>query len=80
MIWKARLGGYDGEGVIKIFNKEQLGNYHPGYIEETVKIEKELAIMVARDVFGRVEFLPIVEIEMDGETSNGLNYVKLQPT
>ena len=25
--------------------------------------------MVARDVFGRVEFLPIVEIEMDGETN-----------
>ena len=25
--------------------------------------------MVARDVFGRVEFLPMVEIEMDGETN-----------
>ena len=70
LIWKARLGGYDGRGVIKIFNEEQLRAITtPGYIEETVKIEKELAIMVARDVFGRVEFLPIVEIEMDGETN-----------
>ena len=70
LIWKARLGGYDGRGVIKIFNEEQLRAITaPGYIEETVKIEKELAIMVARDVFGQVEFLPIVEIVMDEETN-----------
>ncbi len=70
LVWKARLGGYDGKGVVKILNKEQLMSITTlGYIEETVQIDKELAIMVARDMFGQVEFLPIVEIVMDEETN-----------
>ena len=70
LVWKARFGGYDGKGVVKISNKEQLLSMPtPGYVEEIVQIDKELAIMVARDVFGKVELLPIVEIVMDGETN-----------
>ena len=41
LIWKARLGGYDGRGVIKIFNEEQLRAITtPGYIEENRKNRK----------------------------------------
>lgn len=71
LIWKARRGGYDGMGVVKISSQAQLSSLNtcPGYIEAMVDLDKELAIMVARDIFGNVETLPVTEIFMDKDTN-----------
>lgn len=78
LIWKARRGGYDGRGVIKVSNKEEflLLNSVSGFVEKMVDIDKELAIMVARDIFGNVELLPIAEVVMDEET-HALKFCKV---
>jgi 5-(carboxyamino)imidazole ribonucleotide synthase len=54
-VQKLRKGGYDGKGVQVIRNRadwEEKGWDAPSVIEEMASIEKELAVIVARDSFG----------------------------
>lgn len=63
-VQKARRGGYDGRGTCVIFSKEDIKNAirAPSYIEEFVRIEKELATIVARNRYGEVAVFPVVEM------------------
>lgn len=71
VVQKARKGGYDGRGVFIIKNEEDLGNAIKGetYLEEFVEIEKELAVMVARNEKGEIACYPVVEMYFDEDAN-----------
>lgn len=63
-VQKARRGGYDGRGVFIIRSKDDIPNAikSPFYIEEFIDIDKELAVMVARNRNGETKVFPVVEM------------------
>lgn len=67
VIQKARKGGYDGKGVILLKTKDDLSKAIQGetFIEELVDIEKEIAVMVARNIEGEIACYPVVEMLFD---------------
>lgn len=71
-VQKSRLAGYDGKGVAVIRNEEDLANLllEGGcIIEEMVKLQKELAVIVARNTKGEVTCYPSVEMEFNEEAN-----------
>lgn len=68
-IQKSRRGGYDGRGVLLLNSKEDIKNAitSPSYIEEFVNIEKELAVMVARNKKGEIAVFPVTEMIFNSE-------------
>jgi 5-(carboxyamino)imidazole ribonucleotide synthase len=64
-VQKSRTAGYDGKGVAVIRNESDWGKILPGacLIEEMAPIEKELAVVVARNESGEVKTYPAVEME-----------------
>lgn len=64
-VQKSRTAGYDGKGVAVIQSENDLGKLLPGscLIEEMAPIEKELAVVVARNASGEVKTYPAVEME-----------------
>jgi 5-(carboxyamino)imidazole ribonucleotide synthase len=62
---KLRKGGYDGRGVSIVKSEDDLKLLFdaPTIIEEKVKIEKEIAVMVARTAAGKMITYPIAEME-----------------
>lgn len=67
-VQKSRTGGYDGRGVTVIKTAEDLANNllpGPALIEELVDIDKELAVIVARNADGEVKSFPVVEMVFD---------------
>ncbi len=61
VVQKVKFGGYDGRGVVIIQKEEDLKDAidKPSYIEELVDIEKEIAIIVVRDINGNIKSYPI---------------------
>ena len=61
---KIRKGGYDGRGVVKISNENEVdkGFDAPGLLEKAVDFEKELSVIVARNEKGEVRAFPTVEM------------------
>ncbi len=76
VVQKAKVGGYDGKGVVVLKKEEDLKNAinAPSYIEELVDIEKELAVIVVRNAYGDIRVYPVVDMvfEKDG---NLLDYL-----
>jgi 5-(carboxyamino)imidazole ribonucleotide synthase len=70
-VWKARTGGYDGKGVAVIKNLEDLNelNDQPCLIEDLVDIDKELAVIVARNKSGDCKAFPMVEMEFNPDAN-----------
>lgn len=65
-VWKARRDGYDGRGVAIVreaADRAELPQV-PALLEAQVDIVRELAILVARDRDGALEFYPVVELLM----------------
>ena len=64
---KKRTSGYDGYGVIKISDKNDLSNAfdEPSMIEEAVDLEKELSVVIARNEAGEINYFPLVELEFN---------------
>jgi phosphoribosylaminoimidazole carboxylase PurK protein len=72
IIVKARRGGYDGRGnlvfepwmsfadIIQHFEDDE-GNPRPIYAEKMVRFQRELAVIGARDMAGRIALYPVVE-------------------
>jgi 5-(carboxyamino)imidazole ribonucleotide synthase len=56
--------GYDGRGVQILKNKDDLmkGFDAPGLVEKLVDFEKEISVIVARNVHGQVKTYPAVEM------------------
>ena len=67
VIQKARKGGYDGKGVILLKTKDDLSKAieAESFIEELVDIQKEIAVMVARNIEGEISCYPVVEMLFD---------------
>lgn len=74
-VQKMRQGGYDGKGVQVIRNQADLDELFdaPSVIEELVDIDKELSVIVARNLDGEVKSFPPVEMIFNHE-ANLLDY------
>ncbi|WP_316820038.1 5-(carboxyamino)imidazole ribonucleotide synthase [Pedobacter gandavensis] len=70
-ILKQRKDGYDGKGVMKINNIEDIENAFdaPCLIEELVDFEKEIAVIVSRNPNGDMKTFPMVEMEFNAEAN-----------
>ena len=70
-ILKLRRDGYDGRGVMKINNSDDIRNAFdaPTLVEEWVDFEKEIAVIVARNENGNVSTFPMVEMEFNAEAN-----------
>lgn len=64
-VQKSRLAGYDGKGVAVIRSENDLSKIlaAPSVLEPLVDIDKELAVVVARNERGEVQAFPPVEME-----------------
>jgi len=71
VIQKAKLEGYDGKGVCMLKRKEDMSSaiQAESFIEELVDIDKELAIIVARNIEGEIKCYPVVEMLFDERTN-----------
>ena len=64
---KKRTSGYDGYGVIKLANKDDLEKAfdEPSMVEEAVDLDKELSVVIARNEKGEIKHFPVVELEFN---------------
>lgn len=71
VIQKAKKEGYDGKGVVMLKSAEDTQNAitTESFIEELVDIDKELAIIVARNLQGDITCYPLVEMLFDDRTN-----------
>lgn len=71
IVQKAKLEGYDGNGVMMLKCPEDVQNAikAESFIEELVDIDKELAIIVARNMEGQIKCYPVVEMLFDDRTN-----------
>jgi len=71
VIQKAKKEGYDGKGVLMLKTPEDIPNalQTESFIEELVDIDKELAIIVARNMEGEIKCYPVVEMLFDDRTN-----------
>jgi len=67
VIQKAKIGGYDGKGVMMLKSHADLKNAldTESFIEELVDIDKELAVIVARNIERQIKCYPVVEMLFD---------------
>jgi len=67
VIQKAKMGGYDGKGVMMLKANEDIQSciQEESFIEELVDIDKELAIMIARNTQGEIKCYPVTEMLFD---------------
>lgn len=70
-IQKLRKDGYDGKGVKKILQPLDFSEAftEPSLIEEWIDFEKEIAVIVARNVKGEITCFPCVEMEFNPEAN-----------
>lgn len=71
VIQKAKKEGYDGKGVLMLKTAEDIPDalQTDSFIEELVDIDKELAIIVARNIEGEIKCYPVVEMLFDDRTN-----------
>ncbi|MCX7760339.1 MAG: 5-(carboxyamino)imidazole ribonucleotide synthase [Hydrogenothermaceae bacterium] len=77
-VQKAKVGGYDGRGVVIIKSKEDLNKVinTPSYIEEYVDVQQELGIIVARDKNKNIKVYPVSQMVFNPD-GNLLDYLKV---
>lgn len=70
-IQKLRKDGYDGKGVKKISNQQDLDQAFdkPSLVEKLVDFEKEIGVIVARNAKGEVATFPMVEMDFNPEAN-----------
>jgi 5-(carboxyamino)imidazole ribonucleotide synthase len=70
-VQKARKGGYDGKGVAVIKSEKDVDKIleTDSFFEEFVEIEKEIAVLVARDINGNIVSYPVVEMVFDARSN-----------
>lgn len=71
VVQKARMGGYDGKGVVVLKSPLDMANalQTPYMLEELIDFTKELAIIIARTPTGEVACYPVVEMVFDDKTN-----------
>lgn len=70
-VQKLRQGGYDGKGVQVIKSESDLKDLFdaPSVIEDLVSIDKELSVIVARNLDGEIKCFPPVEMIFNHEAN-----------
>lgn len=70
-VQKLRTGGYDGKGVKVMRESSDLSDLfdEPNLVEDMVPFEKELSVIVARNVSGEMVTYPTVECEFNPEAN-----------
>lgn len=70
-VQKLRKDGYDGKGVKMILTEEDLSTAfeEPSIIEEIVRFQKEIAVIVARNDRGEMKTFPMVEMEFNPQAN-----------
>ena len=70
-VQKLRKGGYDGRGVAVIHDESELHKLLDGasIIEDKVHIEKEIAVIAARNKKGEIKSYPVVEMVFDPQAN-----------
>jgi 5-(carboxyamino)imidazole ribonucleotide synthase len=70
-VQKLRKGGYDGKGVQVLKTIDDLTKAFdaPSVLEKFVDFEKELSVIVARNVQGDIKSFPAVELEFNPEAN-----------
>jgi len=68
-VQKLRKGGYDGHGVSLIKSSEDTLLNGASMIEDKVDIDKEIAVIAARNASGEVRCFPAVEMSFNEETN-----------
>jgi 5-(carboxyamino)imidazole ribonucleotide synthase len=70
-VQKLRRGGYDGKGVQVLRTTADLTKAFdaPSVLEKFVDFEKELSVIVARNVQGDIKSFPVVELEFNPEAN-----------
>lgn len=70
-VQKLRTGGYDGKGVqvLKSVSEVSKAFDAPSVLEKFVDFEKELSVIVARNVQGEIKSFPAVELEFNSEAN-----------
>jgi 5-(carboxyamino)imidazole ribonucleotide synthase len=70
-IQKLRKDGYDGKGVKKINNANDLEDAfeQPCLIENLINFEKEIAVIVARNESGEMKTFPMVEMDFNPQAN-----------
>ncbi len=68
-ILKLRREGYDGRGVMKINSAADIDKAFdkPSLVEELIPFDKELAVIVHRNIGGEVKTFPVVEMDFHPE-------------
>ncbi len=71
IVQKARKGGYDGRGVAVLKAIEDVDKILsvPSMLEELVDFEKEIAVIVARNIHGEIQCYPVVDMFFDDRTN-----------
>ena len=66
-VQKIRKGGYDGRGVAVFDDSNDLDKIleGPSIIEEKINIQKEIAVIAARNSNGEIKCFPVVEMVFD---------------
>jgi len=69
--WKQDEGGYDGKGVMRVGSPSDFSRLpdSPGFLEKGVSIQKEIAVIVARNASGEVKTFPSVEMVFHPEAN-----------
>ena len=70
-VQKLRKGGYDGRGVAVIHDKSEVHKLLDGasVVEDKVHIEKEIAVIAARNKKGEIKTYPVVEMVFDPQAN-----------
>ena len=68
-VQKLRKGGYDGQGVSLINSVQERLLEGRSLIEERIDIEKEIAVIVARNTQAEVRCFPVVEMTFNEQTN-----------
>jgi 5-(carboxyamino)imidazole ribonucleotide synthase len=68
---KLRKGGYDGKGVCKLSDVNELTNAfdEPSVLERLVDFDKELSVIVSRNKNGETKCFPVVECEFNPQAN-----------
>ncbi len=76
-VQKSRTEGYDGKGVLVVNSASDLKRAFdvPSFAEKMIEIEKELAVIVARNEHGEIKTYPLVEMVFDPE-ANLVDYLQ----
>ena len=70
-VQKLCRGGYDGRGIAVFNGEKDVQNWLPGesIVEEKIEIDKEIAVIVARNKAGEIVCYPVVEMLFDKEAN-----------